>query len=249
MKHHNMHKLLLCAVLLFGGCTSGKDGPDDEANYYYNGLITKDLVNHLKTLPDSPVTLYFASNGGGADKALEAANIILEKNVNLVIDGKFGICASACAELIVPAAKSVKFINEPLVGYHQNPQIILHLLGELAPEDVKYCDFVKSEAQAGEDFLDKAGLNKDFWKETLKRIEVKSAKAFHYEERCPGLRKEFKHELWFPTSKQMRSMLKLEFEGELCSDRRECYEDEIDQRWSVMTGMVVGDEGYFSKGR
>lgn len=243
------NKLLICAVFLLNGCTSGADEPDDETNYYYNGLITKDFVDNLKTLPDDPVTLYLASNGGGADMGLAAANVILEKNVNLVIDGKFGICTSGCAEFILPAVKSVTFINEPLVGYHQNPQIILHLLSELAPEDIKYCDFVKSEVQASEDLVDKAGLNKDFWKETLKRIEVKSAKAFLYEEQCPGLRKEYKYELWFPTSEQMRSMLQLEFEGELCSDRRECYKDEIDQRWSVMTGMVVGDERYFSKGR
>lgn len=250
-----MKKLFTLFVLCLAACTPSTNKTQDSAEkqdeltFYYRGLIDQAFVDNLKTLTDEPITLYLASNGGGADMGLAAANVMLQKNIHLVIDGKYGICASGCAEFIVPAANSVEFINTPLIGYHQNPQLIFHILKDKATEELEHCGFIKSEVNATEGLLNQKGLKTDLWKETLDRIDLEYTQIYLYNGHCPWLSKRFAHELWFPTSTQLRDMLGLEFKGKLCADTPECYEPNIDRFWPAGMSFVAGDTIYVSKGQ
>lgn len=250
-----MKKLFTLSALCLAACTPNtdktQDGTEkqDEFTFYYRGLINQAFVNDLEALTNEPITLYLTSNGGESDMGLAAGNVILQKNIRLVIDGDFGICASGCAEFVIPSASSVEFLNTPLIGYHQNPQLIYSIIKDNTTEGLEHCDFIRSEVNATESLLNHKELKTDLWKETLNRIDLEYTQIYHYNGQCPRLRKRFSHELWFPTSSQLRDMLGLEFKGELCADTPECYEPNIDKLWPAGMSFVAGNTIYTSKGQ
>lgn len=239
---------LLVSLIACYGCTAESEKVQNKPNFYYSGLIDDRFIRDLQTLPNEPISLYIASNGGKSSKGLEASKIILQKNINLVIDGDFGICASGCAEFILPSVSSIEFKNQPLVGYHNNPQIVSYILNESAADTAKHCNVIQSHVKSMEDLLKTSELNASFWQETYKRLELKSKKITQVNNQCPILDSKFKNELWFPTSRQLKKVLGLKFKGTLCSDNEKCYKMKIDKYWPAGTRMAIGNDTYISQG-
>ena len=57
-----------------------------------------------------------------------------------------------------------------------------------------------------------------------------------------------RHRMWFPTSKQLKTGFGLKFEGDVCADNQNCYEDKLDKIYPKGTSLAVGDTVYISKG-
>lgn len=86
-------------------------GPSDVGAYtcsydgslvHYNGATTLQLVNCLLAAPESADGLVITSAGGNVDWAIFAAHVIKRRNLEVEV---VGLCASSCANYLVPVAR------------------------------------------------------------------------------------------------------------------------------------------------
>ena len=75
---------------------------------------------------DNPNYIVVNSYGGREHYAIKIANFIYENEINIIIDG---VCTSACASYILPAAKSVFVKENSLITMHQTTYGINQLRG------------------------------------------------------------------------------------------------------------------------
>ena len=242
-------KKFIAVVLFFWALNACKQQPE---LYYYKGYIDKKFLEFVSDIPKGS-TLLLSSTGGKSGIGVVIMEKVYAKKLHLLIDGEFGNCYSGCAEYVLPASMSVQFKNQPLVGYHRNPQIALHVLEQhnaVYIEDgvlhnvVNLCVELIEQKEITENILQIQNLNPKFWEHTLDRIEFENLSMTLINGKCPSLDYSYKHELWFPTSHQFRELLGLNFTGELCSDYSKCYESKIDRLWDEGVSMVVGDTVY-----
>lgn len=215
---------------------------------FLKGKLDQSFIEALNALPEKTEALGINSVGGDSIVALDIAEIVRERQFHVIIDGKWGICASGCAEYILAAASSLKFRNEPLIGFHQNPQIIYHLLENSLPDESIHCDSLKSQISETKVLYSSKNLNSDFWKQTLKKIDLEFFNPTKIGTMCPAANWKFRNELWFPTSVQLKEILGLQFEGEVCADNLETCVPKIDKTWPAGVAFAVGDRTYISKG-
>lgn len=81
-----------------GAYTCSYDGP----LIHYNGATTLQLVNCLLAAPEEADRLVVTSAGGNVDWAIFAANVLKRRNLEVEV---VGLCASSCANYLVPAAR------------------------------------------------------------------------------------------------------------------------------------------------
>ena len=81
-----------------GAYTCSYDGPLIQ----YNGATTLQLVNCLLAAPEEADRLVVTSAGGNVDWAIFAANVLKRRNLEVEV---VGLCASSCANYLVPAAR------------------------------------------------------------------------------------------------------------------------------------------------
>jgi len=248
----------LLFALVFSGCDSeevkfpevkNKIEADTPQIHFLKGPLNKSFLVALDNIPEDTSVIGVNSVGGDSIPALKVAKVIQNRDLKIIIDGEFGICASGCAEYLLPAAKSLKFNNEPLVGYHQNPHIIYSLLKNTIPSQLDFCTELKQQINEANELYSTKNLNQNFWSSTLEKIEIEYFQPRKILEKCPSANWQFKHELWFPNSKQLKELLGLKFEGAVCSDAPEVCKSKIDETWDEGLSFVVGDELYVSKGK
>ena len=90
-----------------------------------SGVIGKEmpaLLRQLITLNDTVLELN--SGGGDALAAMEMGRLIHERRIELRVDG---ICMSACANYLLPAAKRLS--GSGLIGFHGDPNALLEQEG------------------------------------------------------------------------------------------------------------------------
>ena len=211
------------------------------------GRIDHKFLNELKKVSTDHDTIAVASTGGLSSYGEEAAKIILEKNINIII---FLSCTSACAEYLLPAANSVKFYDQPLIGFHGNAQSLYHYLIEQDVEIPCTIDktLVTSWAEGHRELHIRTGQNPDFWREQAQRL-IGPPKIINISEtigECIGLQK-FKYDFWYPTSDELKSLLGLKFEGKICSDNQYCYEQKLPLFSDIGSISVVGGEIYITR--
>ena len=89
----------------------------DDPHIYF-APIDKAFVRKLVNVEGKNRTLIVKSPGGDAQYGYRAARIIYEEGHKLIITE---YCSSACAEFLLPAAKSLVFDKSPLIGFHGSP--------------------------------------------------------------------------------------------------------------------------------
>ncbi len=112
---HNLRKYLLLAPAMVPllACNAPSFSKPNEV--YINGRIDADMVGKLKNAPTSLKTIKITSQGGDTIAAIAIGKIIHAKKLDVeVVD----ICTSACAQWIMPAAKSLKIDDGALVAGH-----------------------------------------------------------------------------------------------------------------------------------
>ncbi len=222
-------------------------------SYYLAGPLRERVKNSVLSLEDGYKELIFISPGGLPSDALEIANEIIDKKYKIIISQ---LCLSACAEYILPAAKSIEFRypapkenvptpHAPLIGFHWNAMMIEHLMRENAEYGLEHCTF--SDSKNLNALQLNAGVNNEFWKEVLVKLGRSDFTVDYRANECPWKIMEFENDFWFPTSKQLRKMYKLKFKGSVCADDYESCTQAIDSLWPKGHRFVIGDRVYVSQ--
>ena len=208
----------------------------------FNGRLRGDKVVRVLNNMNDFGRLRISSRGGLASTSLQAAQIIQLKKINIVIK-KY--CISGCAEKILPAASKVSFIDDPIIGFHQNILSSRYAVKSYAGDYNKYCNWLY--ARETEQSYSSSGHNVLFWQETMKRLKPEF--SFDYApKKCPKTKYVFENQLWLPASDQLSELLGLKFSGSVCADDFEKCKKKVDRSWGVGTRIVIGDEIYISKG-
>lgn len=216
---------------------------------YFHGYIDNEFIDFLEQDIEDEATIVLSSNGGKTHLGILTAEVIRKKKIHVMLSGKYGFCLSACAEYVLPSAHSLRFLDNPIIGYHQNAQIINSILNDGATKDMEFCEFLKTQVSGEKKVLERGKLNVDYWKETLVRLELTYSKVHYFENQCPGLMITFKNELWLPTSKQLKDIIGLDVAGTVCADDYLKCSKRVNELWEKGTSIVIGDIAHISTGQ
>lgn len=193
------------------------------------------LVESFSTLKIGE-TVTLSSPGGDPDYAQQLANIIRDKAVELTIEG---FCISSCAEYLLAAPESLTFKNEPIIGFHQNPVMIEHFRSmKLEESDLPTCNY-SDNAKVYEDYT----AEPDAWKQTLDRLEILDVQLQELAN-CVLVGFKFKRTMWLPTSEQLRTIWKLDFEGSVCADDFKKCASQLKKVGLDSETIVIGDQTF-----
>jgi hypothetical protein len=101
-----------------------RSGPSDVGEYtcihegpliHYNGATTLQLVNCLLEAPEDASRLVITSAGGNVDLAIFAAHVLKARELDVEV---VGLCASSCANYLVPAARRVYLDRHSAILVH-----------------------------------------------------------------------------------------------------------------------------------
>lgn len=88
------------------------------------------------------------------------------------------------------------------------------------------------------------GGKPEAWKTVLKKLKLKKYRVIYSENQCPWGVREFKYDMWFPTSSELRDIFGLNFEGAICSDNYDCYSIRISQIYPKGAKVIVGNKEF-----
>ena len=145
------------------------------------------------------------SKGGISQEAIHAANYIRENEINLFV---LGTCTSACAEFLLPAAKTLTFIEEPFIGFHGNTVADMDFVQNEFGKTIDYCSSI--HASDVKQFLAETLGRDDFWKSQYKYMEVTGVRFENFENKmgykCVQPIIDTKQSIWYPSSSQLRTV-------------------------------------------
>ncbi len=206
---------------------------------YVKGRIDERFVARLLSQNTYGATIFLSSRGGLSRQAVLIAQNLRDNQNTLVISGD---CISACAEYLLPAAKKVHLQKGARVGFHWNAMMIRHLYEKHATQNLEFCS--EDDAKQLYRIQSEAGVNTNFWQETLKRLGNYVFTLSYSLNRCPAKIMEFENTLWYPTSQQLRELYGLIFTGSVCADDFKSCAQWIDRNKEKGSGYVIGDTVY-----
>lgn len=181
-----------------------------------------------------------SSEGGEIKYGILLAKKISNENISLEV---FYVCLSACAEFLLPAANKIKFIEEPMVGFHWGP-ILSHNEQLRAGADLSGCD--TSDFDYQENLFKEKELSTNFWLEVEDRLVLKSYELGS--KGCYSKKRKFENDFWFPTSQQLKNLLGLDFEGKVCADNVETCKIKVNNVTRKGIRIMIGDTLHISEG-
>ncbi len=156
--------MLFRSIFLYGictflvSCTTIKREKHTYKSIEFTGPIdTKSVENIIQSIKQPPKTDNIIINSGGGNElaALKLAKTISQHNVNVVVEGA---CISACAHIILPAARKVFIVEGSIIGFHGNIFGWLELFARTNQDE--YSDLLENSANIAE-FLDQKSINLD----------------------------------------------------------------------------------------
>lgn len=225
--------ILVIALLSTTGCLKKR--------YKLNGKIDQEFLAKVKSIPANEEVIV-TSGGGNIYYADEVALLFKNRDLSTVVKR---YCVSACAEDILPSSKRITFANRPIIGFHHN-SIMAYDLAKERNIDLSSCNIDSAFFQ--KEIYGWKNLSLKFWKETYNRLEPLYVEFQDKGRNCPKFIWKFKHEVWIPTSIQLRELWGLEFEGETCADEMDSCMRKVDAYWEKGKSVVIGDTPYISKG-
>jgi hypothetical protein len=137
------------------------------------GSIRQESVDRLLAAVEGkevlgPLTIN--SPGGAEGPTLELARMIQDRGISLVVDG---ICASACAQILAPAAPRVTLTEGSLIAFHGS--IIGWAVYYMQIEDDEGLKRIRYETLEQIDFLREVGAKPEFLVCTSRLVEPSGA--------------------------------------------------------------------------
>lgn len=228
------------------GCSGSNSSTDLEVtskstpvSLSISGKIDMALARKIVKRGGGYDTIIINSGGGEVPASVIVANEIMKNNIHVIVEG---VCYSSCAEFILPAAETITFKNNPLVGYHHNPMIKRHLYKSHNPVGIEFCDFEDAEKMSN--LLIQRGLSVRSWEATFTRLSFRRVSFNGDGVSCPELFRTYHYYLWLPTSEQLKTIFGLQFSGELCADEAECYMPKLDETSSKGSRYWINGQAY-----
>lgn len=211
------------------------------------GPIDERLEHEFLEAIENSDVIILNSLGGFPSSSFKIADVIIERNINIIVDD---ICASACAEHILPASQRFKtqglrFENEPIIGFHWNAAMLEALMKEQYSSEFKHCSF--SDTYVSLDLQEGSGVNSQFWKAVKEKLGANGSEYKLDPKGCPLIKVKFENAFWLPDSNSLRNQYGLDFTGKVCADEPKKCMERIDRDWREGTRIVIGNEIYISK--
>lgn len=230
----------LLSFLTLGACNVAQQQSEEPIKReFFFSKIDNDFYTSVRNRDQDTNTLTVSSYGGKPSIALKVGKEIFEHDLNLEVAE---ICLSACAEYLLPGAKKVTLLDQPLIGYHHSPLINDYLLKQNVKKNYNLCQKVGNLEQT--QFLITTGKKPQAWQTTLEKLELVNYQVSYKENSCPWAAKQFKNEFWFPTSDQLNNIFGIKVTGDLCADSSECFKKKIPHHFSKGGTFIVGDTQY-----
>ena len=113
-------RLLICSFLTLTSCgaASEKHGLDNSVIRFIGAITetnSKELIAKIEEQNDNESVLIIDSAGGDGLAGIQIGRAIRGKNVTMIVKG---VCLSACAQYLLPAARHVTITNGSIIGFH-----------------------------------------------------------------------------------------------------------------------------------
>lgn len=231
------------AVIAVGAALLAASAPDADATLV--GVINPQVYVTFSTLlPDS--TLSVQSQGGEAKSSIALARLIIDRRIRIRLNN---YCLSACAELVLPAARDVTAVNEPLIGLHGNAftDERAALAARMTPSSLAclielrrgFESVYESKGIDGASLRDAEVSRLGFTGMTLSSRKDAAG--------CPIFSVGHSQDYWFPTRRQIEKLMRTEVVGPICADSEECMRRKVREHWGVpgtSFDYVWGDARY-----
>jgi hypothetical protein len=94
---------------------------------HYRGDVDQTFVNQIKSFPANELkTIVITSGGGSVSAAIDAANLMQDHEIKLVVDD---YCVSACASILLATSQRNIIREDSIVGFHR-PIGLIYFLNE-----------------------------------------------------------------------------------------------------------------------
>lgn len=231
--------MAIAVILLSPAASQAK--PQKFPSHVLFERIDENLLRKFQQIKNNEHSIVFGSSGGDAAIALRIADIIKLNRLKIDIAG---LCLSACAEIILPAAvkySQTKLVNLPLIGYHHNSEIYRLTLS--GADVAKYLDCYNKLNLRFLNFRKNAGLKPSSLLYQIKAISpVKSSTNFL--KNCDISKIAIGRSFWFPSSAQLRDIYGLPISENVCADVPKCFEVAIPMLGEVGEIYLVGEKEY-----
>lgn len=209
---------------------------DDGPNYAMISKINENLYKNVQNINLRNKTVAISSVGGNNYWAIKLAQKIEAEKISLNVHYD---CTSACAEFLLPAANQVKFIDNPMIGFHWSPLMNMDQFLRFGGTQ-SGCESQREAYKYQKYIFKKNELNPKFWMEVEKRLQLITYDGTV--DNCSTGKRKFLNKLWLPTSNQLKNLLRLNFEGGVCADDfKEC-RNKVNLLWPEGTRIVIGDK-------
>ncbi len=207
-------------VLLTIGCSPAQGkAVTTKCAQDFSGEITQKWLDTVGAMDCEKLTLRINSYGGETHTSLDFALYLRSQNTHIIVDE---YCISGCAAFLLPAATSITFKDNPLIGFHTDPIARKSLAKHYKPPGLENCQFLDTAKM--EKLYKTAGTKTNFWELQMSHLKMTNFNVSdkHDALGCPNMYPTFKNSLRFPKSSTMKKYLGLNFRGSVCADSPSC---------------------------
>ncbi|WP_417625032.1 hypothetical protein [Paremcibacter congregatus] len=210
--------LIVLSVLFFSIQIFNSISQETTCKISLKGFINEAMLTKIKNIDCSNPHVLLSSSGGEERISLLIAQELEKLSATISVDN---VCLSACAEVILPAARKVKLGPKSLIGFHGNPIMRKELTLIYKPSGYQNCTF--SEAEDMSSLYERQGVKTDFWKSQLKYLHLTGVSFSNpTTSNCPYGQFKMKYQMWLPNSQELKKYLGLNFDGSVCADHKDC---------------------------
>lgn len=204
-----------------------------------SGTVDQNFIEKLAHQKDgSKVVLN--SSGGDPDYAERALTTILEKDLIVDIGD---LCASSCAEYLIPLGERVDTTESTIIAFHQSPRLIEFIKSRFSStQSLPLCHY-----QDNLDYLEGLNVgvaaNSEGWNETYERLGVVRAEILN-NGACSQVMFELKHDLWLPTQSELFDYFNITTSTKVCADFPDKCSDRLSELLPFLDSAIIGDKVY-----
>jgi hypothetical protein len=212
--------------------------------FILTGPIDAEMERKAGRIINIPGPVFVDTGGGDASTAENIAKLMVSRGKSIFILNE---CSSACAEILIPAAKHVYATENSIIGFHRNDLMALSYFR--TPEELnKYCEVERFNWLKS--LYSERGLNPYFYKMTADKLGIVPVYGTYWGKgrNCENMITASAEDMWFPTSIQIKKYLGLDLGHPICADRKACWMPYLEKTGLAGDKYIIGDEFFKIKG-